>query len=111
MPSDFNAQFERFGFLLPGNNRFTPYDVAMLIDRAASQTRLNDFLKTFDAVIWAQADVTEQGPACLPACKLLASRWVVKGRHKPGEINLANVWYPHTWLFSREWLVVRGDGP
>ena len=110
VPSDFNAQFERFGFLLPGHNRFAPYDVAMLADPVASNTRLNGFLNTFDAVIWAQADFNEPGPACLPGCKVLASRWVVKGRHKPGEIHGANVWYPHTWLFSREWLVVRTNG-
>ena len=112
VPSDFNAQFERFGFLLPddnrSDNRFTPYDVAMLADPVASTARLNGFLNTFDAVIWAQADSTEPGPACLPGCKVLASRWTVKGRHKPGEINLANVGYPQNWLFSREWLVVRG---
>ncbi len=111
VPSDFNAQFERFQFLLPGHNRFTPYNVEILANRADSTARLSGYLKTFDAVIWAQADFTEQGPACLPGCKVLDSRWVVKGRHKPGEIHGANLWYPHTWLFSREWLVVRADSP
>ena len=111
VPSDFNAQFERFQFLLPGNNKFTPYNVEILANRADSTARLSGYLKTFDAVIWAQADFNEPGPACLPGCKVLATRWVVKGRHKPGEINGANLWYPHTWLFSREWLVVRSGAP
>jgi hypothetical protein len=38
---------------------------------------------------------------------VIAARWVVKERHKSGDITLDNLWYPHTWLFTREWLLVK----
>jgi 4-amino-4-deoxy-L-arabinose transferase-like glycosyltransferase len=110
VPSDFNAQFERFQFLLPGH-QFVPYDVGILTDNKTVLPRLTEFLASFDAVIWGPANATEQAPACLPNCTVIATRWIVKGRHKPGEINLDNLWYPQTWLLSREWLVVRGTAP
>ncbi len=44
-------------------------------------------------------------PPCTPSCRVLGSRWEVKGRHQNGEINWGNVWYPQHWLFRREWLL------
>jgi 4-amino-4-deoxy-L-arabinose transferase-like glycosyltransferase len=109
VPSNFNGQFERFQFLLPGN-RFLPYDAE---DPTASGTpagELKRLLAAHDAVVWLQSDPAELHPPCAPACTVLGSRWEVKGRHRSGEINPANLWQPQTWLFRREWLVTNG-GP
>jgi hypothetical protein len=110
VPSNFNAQWERFQFLLPGqqhDNRFVPYDMAILTQGQSAVEKLRQFLSTHDAVVWGQASSDEAAPPCLPDCDWLASRWVVKERHKSGDITLQNLWYPHTWLFSREWLVAK----
>ena len=106
VPNSFNGQFERFQFLLPGN-QFLPYDSE---GRAASRANLNAaelsrLLASHDAVIWLQSEPSQQAAPCVPGCTVLATRWEVKGRHQSGEINLANLWYPQTWLFRREWLV------
>lgn len=108
VPNGFNGQFERFQFLLPGN-QFLPYDSE---GRAASHAsaqagELKHLLASHDAVIWLQSEPAEQSPPCVPDCTVLGTRWEVKGRHQSGEITLANLWYPQTWLFRREWLVTR----
>lgn len=106
VPNNFNGEFERFQFILPGN-QFVPYDSE---GRAASHAigtagELGRLLVSHDAVIWLQAEPTELAPPCVPGCTVLGARWEVKGRHQSGEINLANLWYPQSWLFRREWLV------
>jgi 4-amino-4-deoxy-L-arabinose transferase-like glycosyltransferase len=114
VPSNFNAQYERFQFLLPGqgnNNRFVPFDMGLLTDGKTSEETLsqllNQLLMEHDAVVWLASNPSQTVPPCLPACTLMASRWVVKERHKSGDITLQNLWHPHTWLFNREWLVKR----
>ncbi len=106
VPNGFNGQFERFQFLLPGN-QFIPYDSEQ---RASARTlpaaeELRRLLASHDAVIWLQADLAEHAPPCLPDCTVLGTRWEVKGRHQSGEINWDTLWYPQGWLFRREWLV------
>jgi 4-amino-4-deoxy-L-arabinose transferase-like glycosyltransferase len=108
VPSNFNAQYERFQFLLPGN-RFVSYDLALLTEGDSSVAKLKQFLASYDAVVWGPASADQTAPACLPDCMVLASRWVVKERHKRGEITMDNLWYPGTWLFSREWLLKRAS--
>ncbi len=110
VPNGFNGQFERFQFLLPGN-QFVPYAGEARTPTGKSAADLLRLLSQYDAVIWLQADLAEQAPPCVPACTLLASRWEVKGRHQSGEITLANLWYPQSWLFRREWLLVRAAPP
>ena len=104
IPSNFNAQFERFEFLLPGN-KIKGYHYDLMFQGAASTETLNELLQAHDAVIWVQAESSDAQPPCMPACKVIASRWVVKERHRAGEITAANLWYPHAWLFQREWLL------
>lgn len=111
VPSNFNGQFERFQFLLPGN-QFMPYSSE---DRSTPQD-LERLLDNHDAVVWFQSNLSELAPPCAPGCTVLGTRWEVKGRHRNGEITLANLWYPQTWLFRREWLLARtwptsGDAP
>jgi hypothetical protein len=112
VPNGFNGQFERFQFLLPGN-QFVPFDSE---GRAASRARadaeeLNRLLARHDAVIWLQSEPSELAPPCVPDCKVLGTRWEVKGRHQSGEITLSNLWYPQAWLFRREWLVAKALPP
>ncbi len=106
VPSNFNAQYERFQFMLPGS-RIQGFDYDLMRQGAASANTLNDLLQRHDAVVWVQTDVAQAQAPCLPGCTLIASRWVVKERHRSGEITWANLWYPHAWLFQREWLLVR----
>lgn len=110
VPSSFNGQFERFQFILPGN-QFAPYDGENRggFDDAANTLELTRLLETHDAVVWLQSKPTELQPLCLPHCTVLGTRWEVKGRHQSGEITLANVWYPQQWLFRPEWLVRRAS--
>jgi hypothetical protein len=118
VPSSFNAQFERFGFLLPGNT-FVPYDgesrttpgAAPGSAASARAEALNRLLARHDAVAWLQADPTELAPPCAPSCLIVGTRWEIKGRHQPGEITLANLWKPQSWLFRREWLLTRLAAP
>jgi len=111
VPNGFNAQYERFHFLLPGS-ALEPYDTdgrnthALYPDLPAD-ARLEKLLEEFDAVVWVQESAGDSQPACAPACKVLAQRWHVKSRHQSGEVTLANLWYPQQWLFRREWLLQR----
>jgi 4-amino-4-deoxy-L-arabinose transferase-like glycosyltransferase len=104
VPSNFNAQWERFEFLLPGN-QLAPFDAALqTASEPAGSQSLATLLQRHDAVVWGQADPVQGEPPCRPDCKILASRWVVKERHKEGDITAANVW-GLGWLFSREWIL------
>ena len=108
VPSNFNGQFERFQFLLPGH-RFAPYDSGARASTAPGAKELAGLLAQHDAVVWLQASAAETSPPCLPSCTLLGTRWELKGRHRSGEITLANLWYPQQWLFRREWLLRRAS--
>ena len=110
VPSGFNGQFERFQFLLPGN-RFVPYEGESRTGADSSAEQLSRLLVTHDAVVWLQSELSELVPPCAPGCAVLGTRWEVKGRHRSGEINLGNLWYPQSWLFRREWLVANAVPP
>jgi 4-amino-4-deoxy-L-arabinose transferase-like glycosyltransferase len=105
VPNGFNGQFERFQFLLPGN-QFIPYDSEeRAVSRTHNATELGRLLSSHDAVIWLQSEPSELSPPCVPDCIVLGARWEIKGRHQSGEIHWGNLWYPQKWLFRREWLV------
>ena len=109
VPNGFTGQFERFHFILPGVN-INPYDAegrntGAFEPNLPPDERLLYLLRSFDAVVWIQDDLTNVSPSCMPQCQSLGSRWHVKSRHKAGEITLENVWYPDQWLFRREWLL------
>jgi hypothetical protein len=110
VPSSFNGQFERFEFLLPGN-RFVAYDgdARLSFSKAENSTMLKTMLNTSDAVIWLQTRDEASVPLCAPECRILSSRWEVRGRHQSGEISLGNLWYPQQWLFRREWLLTHAS--
>jgi hypothetical protein len=111
VPNGFNAQYERFRWVLPGA-RSTPYDsdnrnVGALYPDMPADARLQRLLNEFDAVVWVQEQPSQLEPTCAPQCRVLAQRWHVKSRHRSGEVTLANLWMPQEWLFRREWLIVR----
>jgi hypothetical protein len=110
VPSSFNGQFERFEFLLPGN-RFVAYDgdARLSFTKAENSAKLKTLLDTHDAVIWLQTRDEPFEPLCAPECRILSSRWEVRGRHQSGEITLNNLWYPQQWLFRREWLLAHAS--
>lgn len=110
VPSSFNGQFERFQFLLPGN-QFVPYDSKSRVGAGSNAGELSRLLAQHGAVVWLQSQSTELNPPCAPTCTVLGTRWDVKGRHQSGEINLSNLWYPQSWLFRREWLVASALPP
>jgi len=119
VPNGFNSQFERFQFLLPGHHTFVPYEtegraIGRLAPGAslpAPAQELERLLATHDGVVWSQSDASERVPLCLPDCTVLGERWLLKSRHLPGEITLANLWYPQQWLYKREWLLARRPAP
>ena len=100
VPNNFNGQFERYRYILPGNYQLRPYDVGA---RAAQgKAGLNELLTQHDTVVWSQ-DVKQTSPECAPQCKALGARWVLKSRHLAGEVRPDNLWTPQDWLFAREW--------
>ncbi len=109
VPSNFNAQWERFEFLLPGN-RIVPFEMALIYKAPPTKVSIDALLASNDALVWMQENPTQTTAPCLPTCQLIAERWVIKERHQAGDITWANVWTPHTWLFSREWLLRSGGG-
>jgi putative flippase GtrA len=102
-PSNFNGDFERWRFLIPGVGRITPY-----MDHEPNEDAdIAQRLKNFDAVVvhryWNEAP-----PDCAKAnCQILAQRIGLRGRHPAGEINLKNLQTPERVMFWREYLLVK----
>lgn len=109
VPNGFNAQYERFNFLLPMST-LVPYDTdgrdtGALFPHLPPPERLTRLRNAFDAVVWVQPSLEQSEPSCAPTCRVLMQRWHVKSRHRSGEVTLDNLWYPQQWLFRREWLL------
>ena len=135
VPSTFNAQHERYQFLLPHASTlrlhaYTPEAQTGLSNdprdsdpRQAGSGQLARLLREHDAVVWQQrgeqdqppcAQVTSDRPGLIDAanrCRIVAQRWDIKTRHQPGEIRLGNLAYPAQWLLRREWLLVGAGEP
>ena len=110
VPNGFTGQFEAYHMSFPGARIF-PYDAdgratGERYPDMPSDARLLRLLHEFDAVVWRQEPDGPAVPSCLPQCRVLAQRWHVRSRHKSGEVTLDNVWYPQSWLFNQEWLLV-----
>jgi 4-amino-4-deoxy-L-arabinose transferase-like glycosyltransferase len=115
VPNSFNGQFERFQFLLPGGHQFLPYDTearaqarrAPGIATPTAAEQLAQLLAAHEVVVWGQSTPAESAPPCLPDCRVLGTRWILKSRHQRDEIRPDNLWQPQQWLFKREWLLAR----
>ncbi len=116
-PSNFNGQFERYQFLLDKAQHIQPYGVDALQQSGSSSGEgsqgsaqlLGQLLTKYAAVVWVQDRPLQTQPPCLPGCKILGERWILRSRYLSGEITAENVWHPDQWLFRREWLLTRGD--
>ena len=102
-PSNFNGDFERWRFVLPGVRDITPYREETPTDAA----QLRDWFKDHEAVIvrrvWNEAE-----PDCEAAgCEVIGQRLAIRGRHRSGEINWQSVQTPEVLLFWREYLLVK----
>jgi putative flippase GtrA len=101
-PSNFNGDFERWRFLIPGVGRITPY-----MDHEPNEDQdIAQRLKKFDAVV-VHRYWNEAAPDCAQAhCEILAQRIGLRGRHAPGEITWKNLQTPERVLFWHEYLLV-----
>ena len=102
-PSNFNGDFERWRFVLPGVREITPYREEVPSDAA----QLRAWFENHDAVIvrriWNQAE-----PDCEAAgCDVMGQRLVIRGRHRSSDINWQSVQTPEVLLFWREYLLVK----
>ena len=115
VPNNFNGQYERYRFLLPGPHRFVPYDTdARALARVPAGSKpptaaeeLERLLGSHAAVVWGQSSAEETSPPCRPTCRVLGERWQLRSRYLSGEITAANLWHPQQWLFRREWVLAR----
>jgi putative flippase GtrA len=102
-PSNFNGDFERWRFLIPGVGSITPY----MDDEPNAEADIAQRLTTFDAVV-VHRYWTDAAPDCQKAhCRLLAQRIGLRGRHLAGEITLQSLQTPERVLFWREYLLVK----
>jgi hypothetical protein len=102
-PSNFNGDFERWRFVLPGVREITSYREEVPTDAA----QLRAWFENHDAVIvrrvWNQAE-----PDCEAAgCDVMGQRLVIRGRHRSSDINWQSVQTPEVLLFWREYLLVK----
>ena len=102
-PSNFNGDFERWRFLIPGVGQITPY----MDNEPNEDENIAERLKIFDAVVvhrlW-----TSNAPDCQKiGCQILAQRIGLRGRHAPGEINLHSLRTPESVMFWHEYLLIK----
>jgi hypothetical protein len=102
-PSNFNGDFERWRFVLPGVRDITPYRDDLPTDAA----QLREWFKDHDAVIvrriWNDVE-----PDCGAAgCEIMGQRLAIRGRHRPGDITWQSLQTPEVLLFWREYLLVK----
>jgi hypothetical protein len=102
-PSNFNGDFERWRFLIPGVGDITPY-----MDHEPNEDAdIAQRLKRFDAVV-VHRYWNEPAPDCDKAhCQILAQRIGLRGRHPAGEINLKSLQTPERVMFWHEYLLVK----
>lgn len=102
-PSNFNGDFERWRFLIPGVGDITPY----MDHEPNEEADIAQRLKSFDAVV-VHRRWNEAVPDCAQAhCQILAQRIGLRGRHSSGEITLKNLETPERVMFWREYLLVK----
>ena len=100
VPEGFNGEFDRFQFLLPGNNRFVP-----------DQTKVNALSEGTDTspgtwfIVARTPGAAELSCEAQQSCERIAMRWDIEQRLKPGQVNAGNIARPGEWLWRQEWLL------
>jgi 4-amino-4-deoxy-L-arabinose transferase-like glycosyltransferase len=101
-PSNFNGQFERYEFLLPGA-KIQPYKAPQPIETSAQE--IQQLLDTH-AYVLVQRKVGE--PPC-ERCTIIAQRWDVRSRHTRNETIRTAFTSPQTFWLAREYLVSKAQ--
>jgi hypothetical protein len=100
VPEGFNGEFERFQFLLPGQNTFVP-DQAK-VDAFSAGTGIEPGVWF---IVARTPDSTELPCETKHLCERIAMRWDIEQRLKPGQVNAGNIARPSEWLWRQEWLL------
>lgn len=106
VPSNFNGDFERFRFLLPGA-QIKPYFAAQPVDFDGLQSLLAEQR-------WVVVQRRAGNPPCGgadPACRIVAERWDIRSRQTKSEIRSSLLAAPQDFWFAREYLIERLPAP
>ena len=98
VPNNFNGQFERYHFILPGV-KVVAYDSPQPVDFAD----VDALLKTSRYALVAR----RIGQAPCTNCQIIDARWDLRSRQDPEEGAFAALKSPDTFWYSREYLVER----
>ena len=98
VPNNFNGQFERYFFLMPGV-KVVAYDAPQPVDFAG----VDALLKTSRYALVAR----RIGQAPCTNCRIIDSRWDLRSRQDPSEGTWAALKSPDTFWYAKEYLVER----
>jgi len=100
VPEGFNGEFERFQFLLPGQNTFVPDQAKVDAFSAGNGTEPGTWF-----IVARSPGSTELPCETQQLCERIAVRWDIEQRLKPGQVNTENIARPAEWLWRQEWLL------
>ena len=98
VPNNFNGQFERYQFILPGT-KVAAYDAPQPVDFA----NVDALFKTSRYVLVAR----RIGQVPCTNCRIIDSRWDLRSRQDPSEGTWAALKTPDTFWYAKEYLVER----
>ena len=98
VPNNFNGQFERYFFLMPGV-KVVAYDAPQPVDFAD----VDALLKTSRYALVAR----RIGQAPCANCRIIDLRWDLRSRQSPSEGTWAALKTPDTFWYAKEYLVER----
>ena len=98
VPNNFNGQFERYHFILPGA-KVVAYDAPQPVDFADVET----LLKTSRYALVAR----RIGQSPCSNCRIIDERWDLRSRQDPSEGTWAALKTPDTFWYAKEYLVER----
>ena len=98
VPNNFNGQFERYQFIIPGVKVVT-YDAPQPVDFAD----VDALLKTSRYALVAR----RIGQVPCSNCRIIDSRWDLRSRQDPSEGTWAALKTPDTFWYAKEFLVER----
>ena len=100
VPNNFNGQFERYFFLMPGV-KVVAYDAPQPVDFAD----VDALLKTSRYALVAR----RIGQAPCTNCRIIDSRWDLRSRQDPSEGTWAALKTPDIFWYAKEYLVERSE--
>ena len=98
VPNNFNGQFERYHFILPGA-KIVAYEAPQAVD----YKDVDALLKTSRYALVAR----RIGQAPCTGCRIVDSRWDLRSRQDPSEGTWAALKTPDTFWYAKEYLVER----